>query len=722
MDGAKDEEIQGEGGADGNPDLGERLKNALALTVERQRAAAVMSIDLDHFRAVSELVGESASEDLLRQVTQRMNSVLRPGDVLIRPLADEFVAVLPVLARNADAAGIADRLQAALVPPFRLDERSVHLTASIGVALFQRDGSDVEELLRRARIALLEAKRFGRNTVRFHDGNMPDAPVPHLDLEDDLRQAIARNELELHYQPLLDLNRDGRVYGFEALLRWHHPQRGLLLPGEFISLAEETGLIVPIGEWVLAEACRQGRDWREAFNPELRMAVNLSARQFALPDLPDTVAKILADADFPAGNLELNLMESLLMRDVEQSVAVLQRLRRMGASIAMDNFGAGYSSLSYLRRFPLSQIKIDRSFVADLSIRPDDATLCASIIAMARALRLKVVAKGVENETQLGFLIQHGCHALQGFIFSPALAAEEATALLREGRQLSLQQPATETPQRRLLLLDDEENVLSSLKRLFRRDGYEIHTATEAARALELLAAQPFGVVISDQRMPGMNGSEFLRRVKDLYPDTIRIMLSGYTELNAATEAINEGAVYRFLTKPWDDNQLRTAIRDAFNQRELARENTRLDEEARQANAELGNMNDQLQRLLDEKSRRIARDSRLLGVTQEAVHYVPVPVIGLDNEGMVVLANGAAQELVPGLLPGACVDDLPPALAEALRRADGEGGNEVSLQGRSWRCLKRSMGQYSGSTGWLFALLSPEQVDWSRDIGIREPA
>ncbi len=531
---------------------------------------------------------------------------------------------------------------------------------------------------------------------------------PRQDLVAELGRAIHANELELHYQPMVDLTRDGRVYGFEALLRWNHPQRGLLAPTAFIPQAEESGLIVPIGEWVLAQASRQGRLWREAFNADLHMAVNLSARQFASPNLVETVARILAEADFPARNLSVDITESLLMRDVEQSVSVLQRLKIMGVAICMDDFGAGYSSLSYLRRFPLSGIKIDRGFVADLSGEPDDATLCASIIAMAHALRLKVVAVGVETEVQLGFLLQHRCQAMQGFLFSPPLAAEAATALLREGRQLPLGTRTTEAPPRRLLLLDDEENVLSSLKRLFRRDGYEIHAATDAASAFEMLAQHPIGVVISDQRMPGMSGTEFLRRVKELYPDTIRIVLSGYTELQAATDAINEGAIYRFLTKPWDDNQLRTAIRDAFLQQELARENDRLDREARQANAELARMNAQLQMLLEEKSRRIARDATVIGVAQEAVDHVPVPVIGVDGDGMVVLANAASRRLVPGLVAGGFTSDLPPDLAVCLDDPRLDLTWTLALEGREWRGVKRSMGQQSGSSGWLLMLVPAE--------------
>ena len=693
--------------AGGGDALVHSLAAALNCSAERQRAAAVMTLDLDHFRAVSELLGEAEANDVLQQTAERLNRVLRPGDILIRPLSDEFVVVLPVLSLESDATGIASRLQQAMAPPFRVAERVFHITASIGVALFQRDGGGVEELLRHARSALREAKACGRNTVRFFDAGMNRDVGERLDLVGELGLAIQANELELHYQPMVDLVRDGRVYGFEALLRWNHPRRGLLPPAEFIPQAEESGLIVPIGEWVLAEACRQGRSWREAFNPDLRMAVNLSARQFACPDLVDCVARILAETDFPARNLSVDLTEPLLMRDVEQSVNVLQRLQRMGVAISMDDFGTGYSSLSYLRRFPLSQIKIDSSFVAALSGQPDDATICASIIAMAHALRLKVVAEGVETEAQLGFLLQHRCQAMQGFLFSPALTAEAATALLQEGRRLPLGTPGAAAPPRRLLLLDDEENVLSSLKRLFRRDGYEIYAATEATKAFEILAEHPIGVVISDQRMPGMSGTEFLRRVKELYPDTVRIVLSGYTELQAATDAINEGAIYRFLTKPWDDNQLRTAIRDAFLQLELARENDRLDREARQANAELASMNDQLQALLAEKSRRMARDATVLGVAQEAVDHVPVPVIGVDGEGMVVLANAAARRLVPGLAPGGLTSDLPQALARCLDSVRLDVPESLQLNGREWLGVKRSMGHQSGSTGWLLMLVPP---------------
>jgi EAL domain-containing protein (putative c-di-GMP-specific phosphodiesterase class I)/CheY-like chemotaxis protein len=382
-------------------------------------------------------------------------------------------------------------------------------------------------------------------------------------MERELRQALTGDELVLHYQPQVDLL-SGRITGAEALVRWQHPQRGLLSPLEFIPLAEETGLIGPLGEWILREACRQNRVWLTAGLPAGRIAVNLSARQFGDTDLLELTRRVLAESGLPAAQLEFELTESMAMQDVDKVISILHELKRMGVRTSLDDFGTGYSSLSYLQRFAVSALKIDRSFVHEVEANPGNAAIVATIIAMAGSLGLKVIAEGVETAAELAWLRASRCDEIQGYHFSRPLPADQYALLLGEGRTLAPVATTSDASARTLLLVDDEPNVLASLRRLLRVEGYRILTANSAREGLELLALNTVQVILCDQRMPEMTGTEFFFRVKQLHPDTVRIVLSGYTELSSLTDAINQGAIYKFLTKPWDDEALRATIRQAF--------------------------------------------------------------------------------------------------------------------------------------------------------------
>jgi len=354
------------------------------------------------------------------------------------------------------------------------------------------------------------------------------------------------------------------VIGAEALIRWRHPLTGMIAPGDFIPLAEETGLIVQIGEWVIETACSQIKAWQNAGLAEVSVSVNLSGRQFQQENLVRVVKQALKLNGVAAQYLELEVTESAVMQNPERTITILRELKEIGVKISLDDFGTGYSSLNYLKRFPIDTLKIDRSFVRDITTNPEDAAITNAVISLAHSLKHRVIAEGVESEAQLAFLRRNQCDQIQGFYFSRPLPPEDFAEMLRTGRTLNLGETSQDEKKRTLLIVDDEPNILSALQRLLRRDGYRVLTAGSAAEGFELLALNEVQVIISDQRMPHMNGTEFLSRVKEMYPDTIRLVLSGYTDLKSITDAINHGAIYKFLTKPWDDDALRERIHDAF--------------------------------------------------------------------------------------------------------------------------------------------------------------
>ncbi len=539
--------------------LNDRLAQAVAYARREERQFAVAFIDLDHFKVVNDSLGHSRGDALLREVAQRLGPLVREGDTVARLGGDEFVIVLYGIDGTASLPNALQRILDALSHPFMLEGNELFVTCSIGATIYPQDGQDPETLLRNADLAMYQAKEQGRNGYRFYTAEMNLAAGERLTLERELRHAIQNDEFTLFYQPLVDLV-SGQIAGAEALIRWQHPQRGIVPPDRFIPLAEETGLIIPIGEWVLRTACTQNKAWLER-GLAVPVAVNLSARQFRQPNLARQIGQIVRECGLPPHLLELELTESMVMEHPGDVIAALAELRALGLRLALDDFGTGYSSLSRLKHLPIDTLKIDRAFVQDITSNADDAAIAVSVISLAHTLNRRVVAEGVETEAQLKYLRSRHCDVIQGYFFSRPVPAEAFTRLLAERKSLA---PDGESGQRTLLLLDDEENVLKALTRTLRRDNYRILTAGTASAAFELLACHKVQVIISDQRMPEMNGTEFLERVKDLHPETVRIVLSGYTDLQTVTDAVNRGAVYRFMTKPWDDDLLRENVREAF--------------------------------------------------------------------------------------------------------------------------------------------------------------
>jgi len=399
----------------------DRLGVALAQARRNRRTLAVMFLDLDRFKVVNDTLGHSGGDKLLKSVAEDLQSILREGDTLARVGGDEFTVLLPAIRNQGEAIEVAERILDVLRGPRAIDGQEFGVTTSIGITLYPQDGADPETLLRNADTAMYRAKEQGRDNYQLYTPAMNAGIMQRLSLESDLRHALERNELCVYYQPIAD-TATGRIVATEALVRWNHPERGLVPPDDFIPFAEETGLIIPIGEWVLREAARQNRAWHKAGHGHLRVTVNLSARQLQQDDLPGLVGEVLQESGLAPEALQLEITEGAVMKNVESIVSTLQQLKLMGVSISLDDFGTGYSSLSYLKRFPIDCVKIDRSFVRDIASDPNDAAIVTTVIAMARTLNLRVIAEGVETQGQLDFLKRRGCDEFQGFLISPPVA------------------------------------------------------------------------------------------------------------------------------------------------------------------------------------------------------------------------------------------------------------------------------------------------------------
>ncbi len=402
----------------------DRLTHAVAQPNRKNRLVALLFLDLDRFKMINDSLGHHAGDELLQAVSERLLANAREEDTVARLGGDEFTVILEDITNTEDATIVARKILEVMGKPFYLDGHEVFVTTSIGIAIFPLDGQGLDGLLKNADTAMYRAKEQGRNNYQFYTADMNAKAVEHLIMESSLRHALDRDEFVLHFQPQIDLH-SREITGMEVLLRWKHPELGLLYPNQFMLLAEETGLIISIGEWVLNKACAQASLWQSQGLPPMRIAVNLSALQFREDNLVGTVADALDLADLDPQYLELEITESFLMDDVDSAIAKLRALSNLGVHLAIDDFGTGYSSLSYLKKFPLNTLKIDQSFVRDISTDPDDAAIAEAIIALAQTLNLRVMAEGVETEEQINFLRTRGCEQAQGFLISHPVPAQD---------------------------------------------------------------------------------------------------------------------------------------------------------------------------------------------------------------------------------------------------------------------------------------------------------
>ena len=411
----------------------DRLRRAIARAQRNEKRVALLFLDLDRFKNINDSLGHHAGDQLLRGVARRLKQYARKGDTVARLGGDEFTVILEGVAHADDAALVAKKIIELMEPAYKIDGHEVVATPSIGITLYPDDAADMRTLLKNADTAMYRSKERGRNRYQFYTSDMNAKAYEYLMLENNLRHALEREEFRLFYQPQIDLHSQG-LFGVEALLRWEHPEQGLLPPEHFIPFAEETGLIIPIGEWVLREACKQAVEWQNQGLPPTRVAVNLSMRQFRQKNFVDIVAGVLNETGLDPQYLELEVTESFLAHNAEQATEILRSLHRLGVHLSIDDFGTGYSSLSYLKQFPLNTLKIDQSFVRDISSDPDGATIAEAIIALGQSLRLNVIAEGVETEDQVFFLRGRGCDRVQGFLFSHPLPPEEIVGWLTSKR------------------------------------------------------------------------------------------------------------------------------------------------------------------------------------------------------------------------------------------------------------------------------------------------
>ena len=541
----------------------ERIKQVLAYAREKQERAAIFVLDVDDFYLVNETLGHAEADRLLQVVAERMAANTKPTDVLGRLSGDEFILLTSDVGSQAQLAAFVNALKAPLETPVQIGGRDFHLSFTVGASVFPDHGADAEMLVRQAETALNAAKQ-SKNDFALYDVTMDDAATSRVNITNALYRALENEEFVLHYQPVVNLG-SGGIVGAEALIRWNHPEEGLMAPDRFIPVAEATGLIGPIGDFVLKQTCRQIKAWQAADLLVVPIAINISAKQLDQADFADLFLDTISREGVEPGLVAAEVTETLLMESGGKAVNVLNTLKSGGVSIYLDDFGTGYSSLSHLKRLPVDRLKVDRSFINDLVTDPDDAEITVAIISMAHRLGLEVVAEGVETPAQLGFLRKRGCDLMQGYYFSRPIDEDAFAVLLSEGRCLA---EATGDNPRSLLLLDDEMPVLNSLRRCLRMDGYRIHATTSPLEAFDILAQNDIGVVVSDVRMPEMDGGSFLARVRQLHPSTERMLLTGDTGADTAVKAINSGAAYKFLHKPWDSTDLRKVILDAFEHRE----------------------------------------------------------------------------------------------------------------------------------------------------------
>jgi len=543
--------------------LQEKLVSMLELAKEKKQSLAVALLDLDHFKEINDTLGHKVGDSLLKTVANRIQKCARKEDVVSRLGGDEFVIVIDNPISQSTTLDILQRILDEISKPIKIAHRSLDISCSIGYSLYPEHGNNLDTLLQHADSAMYQAKRNEKGNFQYFSPEIQQQIEARILLEKDLEQAVESGDFELHYQPQMDM-RTGSIVGLEALIRWKHTRKGYIPPNDFIPLAEEVGLILPIGDWVFRSACQQIARWQKKRIKVVPISINLSVKQLVQPDLASHLNFILKEEGVTVNQITIEITEGLFLDDVEKHINILEKLKELGFRISIDDFGTGYSNLNYLKRFPIDEIKIDRSFVNEITTDPHDKAIATTIIAIAHNFGFKVVSEGIEKKSQLALLAKNQCDVLQGFYFSKPLPENECEQLLSSGKHLDLDGIRPKDYQRAILLVDDEPNILKSLGRVLRRVDAKIFTANNSKEALEILALNEIGIILSDLEMPEVNGIELLDKVQKMHSYTVRMILSGNAEFEKACDAINRSAIHRFITKPWSDEHLCKEIEDAF--------------------------------------------------------------------------------------------------------------------------------------------------------------
>lgn len=586
--------------------LEDRLHQYTTIAYRYNKKVVFILVGLNNFKWINESLGLSLCDRLLKSVATRLSVCVRECDTVAHFRESEFVLVLSPVEYDG-ATGLdqpvsfiinaLQRILMNLAKPFSVDGNNIQLTCNIGACVYPCDGTKMDELFKHAGVALAHSEQFGPNNYQIYEPDLDGKVTEKFSLYSRLQYAVEHGEFILHFQPQVSLD-TGVVSGVEALIRWNHPELGILSPAHFIPLAEETGLIIPIGEWVMKTVCWQIKHWQEAGLGDVRVAINLSARQLAHSDLLHFIMQVLDETTVKPYCLEIELTESQLMKDIDRAIEILTDIKNIGIQLSIDDFGTGYSSLSYLKRLPIHALKIDQSFVQDITIDADGAAISKSIISMAHNLGLRVIAEGVETEAQCKFLSQHQCDDIQGFLYSKGLPAKDLEELLRERRHLPshlLQSPKhTNT----LLLLNENEGNICSIKRLCRYDGYRIFSANTAIEALVILENNRVDVVVSEH---AASTRGFLKNTKEKFPEVIQIVFFEETDMQTLDIIAHESDTAQFVANHCSDAYLKWQIEEAFKRKQFFDENQQLALALQVAQRDLAYMNRELKEVLNYK-------------------------------------------------------------------------------------------------------------------------
>ncbi|PRC93364.1 GGDEF: diguanylate cyclase (GGDEF) domain [Solimicrobium silvestre] len=679
-----------------------QLTHLLQFAENKASTISVIKLGLDHFKIINDGEGYETGDQVLKDIGARLYGYLHKDDLVAYWGSDTFTIVLSNVEQSSDVDRICNEINEIIRAPLPINGKKIHLTCSMGIALYPQDCQNIENLITYSNSAMNQAKELGGDRYQFFNTELDARLMERITIANELYNAIENNQFCLYYQPIADLQ-SGQIVSMEALIRWAHPVRGLILPSQFLAIAEELSIINKLGEWIFRQVCQDIRQWQAQGIDVQPIAINISPKQLLEPLFTQNLLRTLIEQGVDPRFIILEITEGLFLHNSDAMKIILKEFKKQGFLISMDDFGTGYSALGYLKHYPFDFVKIDQSFINNITENSGNAAITNAVISMAHSMGIKVIAEGVEHEAQCQFLSKNMCDQIQGYFLSRPMPREQTADYLSKKTVLPNHLLRITKVSRTLLLVDDEPNILAALKRLFRQDGYQILTANGGLEGLEILKEKKVDVIVSDQRMPVMTGVEFLRQAKASYPETVRIVLSGYTELQSITDAINEGAIYKFLTKPWDDQQLRDQIAEAFTQKEMSDENRRLGLEIQTANQELAAANRHLAEILQLKEKQIDRDETSLDIAREALQYIPIPMLGIDEDGMIAFANIATEQILfkNTSVLGSHIDEILPRFNSIVTKM--EAGKKFSLGISDFNYLAnwRAMGESSKSRGKL---------------------